>query len=56
MKKNKLISAFDIYDENLLLQIKSYIIEVQETLVHTPKLWAENISKRALIIVSINKR
>ena len=28
-EKNKLISAFDIYDENLLLQIKSYIIEVK---------------------------
>ena len=28
----------------------------QETLVHAPKLWAEKISKRALIIVSINKR
>ena len=27
----------------------------QETLVHAPKLWAEKISKRALIIVSINK-
>ena len=28
----------------------------QETLVHAPKLWAEKNSKRALIIVSINKR
>ena len=28
----------------------------QETLVHAPKLWAEKISKRALINVSINKR
>ena len=28
----------------------------QETLVHAPKLWAEKISKKALIIVSINKR
>ena len=27
----------------------------QETLVHAPKLWAEKNSKRALIIVSINK-
>ena len=28
-------------------------VEEQETLVHAPKLWAEEISKRALIIVSI---
>ena len=49
--------AFQMYLKHLAttLDILTPVV-IQEALVHAPKLWAEKISKRALIIVSIIKR